>query len=91
MGIENPPDIIDPIKPGLDQIIEHYPKRRSMGEGGMTDQSNTNRAISAPRIPPMQGGSSEWYGQNAPQGNSQFTPPPSAGLGIDKARKTRYR
>ena len=48
--------------------------------GNMTSQTNANRSMNAPRIPPMQGGTNDWYGRNAPQG-SQFTPPPSAGLG----------
>lgn len=60
----------------------------SPGAPKMTDQTNNARKISAPRIPPMSGGTPAWYGKNAPQGGS-FTPPPSAGLmtGQDRKRK----
>jgi hypothetical protein len=47
--------------------------------GRMTDATNQQRKIGAPRIPPMGGGTPGWYGKNAPQGKP-FTPPPSAGL-----------
>ena len=53
------------------------------GAGGllprMTDEVNKARSNASPRIPPMAGGSQDWYGRNAPQGRP-FTPPPSAGV-----------
>jgi hypothetical protein len=67
--------------PGFTPPVDNVGPKSFQG-GGMTSMTNQNRANTTPRIPPMQGGTNEWYGRNAPQGqpNASFTPPPSAGL-----------
>lgn len=76
-----PPPIRQPLPPQAGGPGREFSGGPNLSPGApkMTDQTNNARSISAPRIPPMRGGTPGWYGKNAPQGGS-FTPPPSAGL-----------
>lgn len=79
-----------PVRNPMPPVRNPMPPVRQPPTGGVntaTAASNMNRQVQAPRIPPMSGGSNDWYGKNAPQGKpGGFTPPPAVGLDPNKKR-----